>query len=125
MIDFNNGSFVKLQQIPTDQADGSFAALLVEGETIYMAYRGIRDMVVFTSKRIIALNVQGMTGKKKDWTSLPYAKIQTWSVETAGTFDRDAELDLTFSGLGTVRFEFSGSTDVAYLSKLIAHYVLR
>ena len=76
------------------------------------------------SKRIIAVNVQGITRKKKDFTSLPLAKIQAFSVETAGTFDLDAELELWFSGLGKVKFEFSGKTDVAYLNKLVAHHVL-
>jgi hypothetical protein len=98
--------------------------LLIEGEQGYLAFKGMRDYVVFTSKRIIAVNVQGMTGKKKDYTSLPFAKVQAFSLETAGTFDLDAELELWFSGLGRVKFEFKGSTDVAYLNKLIAHYVL-
>ncbi|WP_374971329.1 PH domain-containing protein [Terrabacter sp. BE26] len=83
----------------------------------------MRDHVVLTSKRI-AVNVQGITGKKKDFTFLPLVKIQAFSVETAGTFDLDAELELWFSGLGKVKFEFSGRTDVAYLNKLIAHHVL-
>ena len=63
------------------------------------------------------MNVQGITRKKKDFTSLPLAKIQAFSVETAGTFDLDAELELWFSGLGKVKFEFSGKTDVAYLEQ--------
>jgi hypothetical protein len=84
----------------------------------------MRDYIVFTSRRIIAVNVQGITGKKKDYTSLPFAKVQAFSLETAGTFDLDAELELWFSGLGTVKFEFKGNTDVAYLNKLIAHHVL-
>ncbi len=89
-----------------------------------MAYKGTRDYIVFTSKRIIAVNVQGITGKKKDYTSLPFAKVQAFSLETAGTFDLDAELELWFSGLGKEKFEFKGKTDVAYLNKLIAHHVL-
>jgi len=124
-MDFQNANFVKLRHVNNSETDALFPQLLIEGEDILMSFRGIRDMVVFTSKRIIALNIQGMTGKKKDFTSLPYARIQSFSVETAGTFDRDAELDLWFSGLGQVRFEFAGNVDVAYLSKLIAHYVLR
>jgi hypothetical protein len=66
----------------------------------------LRDYVAFTSKRIVAVNVQGMTGK--DFTSLPYSKIQAFSIESAGTFDLDAELELWFSGLGKVKFEFKG-----------------
>jgi len=124
VIDFQNPSFVKLSQIQPDSADAQFRALLLDDEQIYMAFKGTRDMVVFTSKRIISLNVQGMSGKKKDFTSLPYAKIQAYSVETAGTFDRDAELEVYFSSVGKVKFEFSGSTDVAYLSKLVSHFAL-
>lgn len=88
------------------------------------AFKGIRDSVIFTNKRVIALNVQGVTGKKKDYTSLPYSKIQAFSVETAGTFDLDAELDLSFSGLGTVRFEFKDKVDIRALAQLIGSYVL-
>ncbi len=124
MIDFQNAGYVKLGPIPVAEVGGQIEPLLVEGEEILVAYKGMRDYVSFTSKRIIAVNVQGITGKKKDFTSLPYAKIQAFSVETAGTFDLDAELELWFSGLGKVKFEFKGKTDVAYLNKLVAHYVL-
>ena len=54
----------------------------------------------------------------------PYSKVQSFSVETAGTFDLDAELDLWFSGLGVVRFEFKGQVDVRQLSQMIAAHVL-
>ena len=57
-------------------------------------------------------------------TSLPFSKVQAFSVETAGTFDLDAELDLWFSGLGTVRFEFRGNVDLAYISRTIGQFVL-
>ncbi len=55
---------------------------------------------------------------------MPCSKIQAFSVESAGTFDLDAELELWFSGLGKVKFEFEGKTDVAHLNKLVAHHVL-
>jgi hypothetical protein len=60
---------------------------------------------VFTDKRVIAVNAQGMTGKKVDYSSLPYSKVQAFSIESAGSLDRDAELELWFSGLGKVKFE--------------------
>lgn len=94
------------------------------GEEVLSAFKGVRDSVLFTNKRVMAINVQGMTGKKRDYTSLPYSKIQAFSVETAGTFDLDAELDLTFSGLGTVRFEFKGEVDIRAMAQLIGSYVL-
>ena len=124
MIDFQNAAFVKLR--PTN--DNDFAQwiypMFVQGEQIIQSFRGIRDGVVFTNKRIFAINVQGITGKKKDFTSLPYSKIQAFSVETAGVFDLDSELDLWFSGIGHVKLEFTGAADVSYICKMISKRVL-
>ena len=78
--------------------------MLITGEEIVQAFRGMRDGVVFTNKRVFAINVQGVTGKKKDFTSLPYSKIQVYSVETAGLLDLDTELELWFSGVGKVKY---------------------
>ena len=124
MIDFQNASYVRLGEVPVAELASQIDPLLLDGEEAYAAFKGMRDYIVFTSKRIIAVNVQGITGKKKDYTSLPFSKVQAFSLETAGTFDLDAELELWFSGLGKVKFEFKGKTDVAYLNKLVAHYVL-
>lgn len=124
MIDFQNASYIKLGQVEYSEVAGQIGGLLIENEEPLAAYKGMRDYIVFTSKRIIAVNVQGITGKKKDYTSLPFSKVQAFSLETAGTFDLDAELELWFSGLGKVKFEFKGKTDVAYLNKLVARHVL-
>jgi len=109
MIDFQNAGYFKLRPVAQP--------LLIEGEGIIACYQSIRDGLVFTSKRIIAINIQGLTGKKKDFTSLPYSKIQAFSLETAGTFDLDSELELSFSGLGKVKFEFTQKTDVPALCR--------
>ena len=122
MIDFNNASFVKLKDSPSFAQE--VAPILVDGERHLSAYQAIRDGVVFTDKRIIAVNVQGLTGKKRDYTSLPYSKITAFSVETAGTFDFDAELDIWMSGVGKVRFEFAGKSNILEIAKLISKYVL-
>lgn len=123
MIDFKNGSFVKLKK--TDNSIASdVLGLFVAGEEIISSYKGMRDYVVFTTKRIISVNVQGMTGKKKDFTSLPYSKIQAFSVETAGVLDLDSELEIYFSGLGKVVFEFSGACDIVKIGKAISEFVL-
>ena len=124
MIDFNNASLVKLRPVNDNAFEKMIAPILVNGEEIVRSFQSMRDGVVFTNKRIIAINIQGITGKKKDFTSLPYNKIQAFSVETAGTFDLDSELDLWFSGMGRIRFEFIGAADVAYLCKLISERVL-
>jgi hypothetical protein len=122
MIDFTNASFAKLQESP--EYATQIEPILVEGEQLLGSYKGMRDGVVFTDKRIIALNVQGITGKKRDYTSLPYSKIAAYSVETAGVFDLDAELDVWISGVGKVRFEFKGKSNILEISKVISRHTL-
>jgi hypothetical protein len=124
MIDFANGTFVKLRPTDPGPLQEELAPLFVDGEKIHLAFKGMRDSVVFTNKRLISLNVQGMTGKKRDYTSLPFSKVQAWSVETAGVLDLDAELELWFSGLGKVRLDFKGEVDIRHIGQLLGHYVL-
>lgn len=122
MIDFKNSSYVKLKMV--NEIPPNIDQLLVRGEDIIGTYKGVRDYVTFTNKRVISINVQGITGKKKDYTSLPYSKIQVFSVETAGTLDLDSELELYFSGLGRVKFEFTGRSNIVSLGKFISEFVL-
>lgn len=122
MIDFNNGSVFKLKKVDTSNAE--VQQLLIPGEEIVGCYKALRDYVVFTTKRVIAVNVQGMTGKKKDYTSLPYSKTQLFSIETAGVLDMDSELELYYSGVGLVKFEFSGASDIVRLGQIIGQFIL-
>jgi hypothetical protein len=125
MIDFNNSSVFKLKKVDASRFTAEMSELLINDEHVVGAYQDIRDHVVFTNKRVIAVNVQGLTGKKRDFTSLPYSKITAYSIETAGTFDLDSELDLFYSGLGRVRFEFKGSSDILEIGRIIAQYALK
>ena len=125
MIDFKNGTYVKLKKANPASLEKDIAPLLIDGESIISAYQTVRDYVVFTNKRVISVNVQGITGKKKDFTSLPYSKISAFSVETSGVFDMDSELEMYFSGLGKVRLEFTGESDIVAIGKLIASYALK
>lgn len=124
MIDFSSPSVFKLTPVDPGSVYSQVAPLLISGEQLVAAFKTTRDFVAFTNKRLIAANVQGMTGKKVDFTSLPYNKIQAFSIETAGNFDRDAELELWFSGLGKVRLEFKANADIRQLGQVIATYVL-
>src|SRR4029078_12278484 len=90
-------------------------------EAVHLSFKGMRDSVVFTNKRLITVNVQGMTGKKRDYSSLPHSKVQAWSIETAGRFDLDAELELWFSGLGKVRLDFKGQVDIRSIGRSSVH----
>lgn len=122
MIDFNNKGFFKLKQ--NSEYAEKVTALLLENETVIDSYKSMRDGVVFTTKRIIAVNVQGITGSKKDYTSLPYKNIVAYSVETSGTFDLDSELEIYLSSVGKVKFEFTGKTSIVEISKHISLYLL-
>ncbi len=124
MIDFQNGSIYKLKQTNPGNVIKDISSLLVNGEDVLSVYKGLRDYVVFTNKRVIAVNVQGVTGKKKDFTSLPYSKVQAFSAETSGIFDVDSELELYFSSLGKVKFEFTGSSNIVQISQIIGTYIL-
>lgn len=124
MIDFTNKTIIKLK--PTNPSEGQAAVgeLLVNGEEIVFTFVSMRDKLVFTNKRIISINVQGLTGKKVDYSSIPYSKIQAFSIETAGTIDLDSELDVCISGLGKIRFELSGKSDIKGLGKHLANCIL-
>lgn len=124
MIDFKNAVFVKLRPVNDREFANMITPMFVNGEQIIQTFKGIRDGVVFTNKRIVTINVQGFTGTKKDFTSLPYSKIQAYSVETAGVFDMDSELDLWFSGMGRVRFEFVASANVSEICRVISENTL-
>src|SRR5699024_3328300 len=124
MIDFQNGSVFKLRKTGKFSNEKTVAPLFVSGEEFIGEYQTVRDYVIFTNKRVIAVNVQGVTGKKKDITTLPYSKIQLFSVETSGVLDLDSELDLYYSGAGLVKFEFTGESDIVNIAKIIGEYLL-
>jgi len=118
VIDFENKAVFKLKQ-NDDYAD-IVSDLLIPDEDVLGAFKSMRDGVVFTSKRIIAVNVQGITGSKKDFTSLPYKNIVAYSIETSGTLDIDSELQVYFSALGKINFEFSGNAPIKEISGMIS-----
>ena len=125
MIDFNaNSFFARMRKVDNETFGKSINDFLLDDEEIVGSYQSVRDGIVFTNKRIITINVQGITGKKKDFTSIPYSKITTYSLETAGVFDLDAELEIYMSAVGKVKFEFTGSTNVIEICKMISTYSL-
>lgn len=125
MIDFKNGTFIKLKATGGFKNQALVEPLFIPGEVFISEYQGIRDFVIFTNKRVISTNVQGITGKKKDFTSMPYSKITVFSVETSGVLDLDSELEMYFSGVGKVRFEFSGRSDIVEIGRLIGEFVMK
>lgn len=124
MIDFDAETIFKLSHAEIAPASALLEPMLLDDETVFAAFKSVRDQVVFTTRRVIAINVQGVTGKKKDFTSLPYSKIQAFSVETAGLLSIDTTMVLWFAGLGKATFEFKGNFDIKSFNKLIGKYIL-
>ncbi|MEE3488638.1 MAG: PH domain-containing protein [Bulleidia sp.] len=119
-----DSSLVNLQEIDVRQVREGVQELLIPGESIACAYQTIRDQVVFTDKRIIVVNVQGITGKKTSYMSYPYSKVQNFAVQTAGVLDIDCELLLFFVNGMALQFDFKARVDVRKISHVLANYIL-
>jgi hypothetical protein len=114
-------SWTLLQEIPVP-ADVN--DLLVDGEQAVAAYKTFRDSAIFTTKRLIVRDAQGLTGKKVEVYSLPYSRIDMWSSENAGKLlDFNAELEL-WTRAGHIKIKLDKKIDIRRLDKLIAWAVL-
>jgi hypothetical protein len=119
-----DSNFLNLKAIGMDEIRAEVIDLLVDGEQPAAAFKTVRDQVIFTTKRVFVVNVQGITGKKTSYFSYPYSKIQYFGVETAGILDIDSELVLAFSNGAKLSFDFRSSVDIRKLNTLISNYVL-
>jgi hypothetical protein len=116
-----NASKVDASKIPAE-----FDRILAPGEKIEHAYQLIRDYFVFTDKRLVLVDKQGLTGSKIDCHSIPYRSVTHFSVETAGTFDMDAELKIWIAGTSTpIQKQFNRSLSIYEVQSVLAGYVLR
>lgn len=119
-----DNNLLNLKQVPIAKIRPEIEMLLVQGEEYVSVYQTVRDQVVFTTKRIIVVNVQGITGKKVAYMSYPYSRVQNFAVETTGVLDIDCELLIFFvSGL-TLQLDFKDNVDIKEISQLLASYVL-
>lgn len=125
-VNFNQNSVFNLKPIPNDGVRAEVQALFVNGEEVQMAFQTVRDQLVFTNKRIIAIDVQGITGKRKSYSTMPYSKIQYFSIQTPGFIELfpDSELFLMFTNGFTATFEFKGKVDIGAIGRMISEFVL-
>ena len=118
---FGNASEIDVKDIQKDMD-----ALLVEGEQLVKGFRILRDLFIFTDKRLILIDKQGITGRKAEYHSIPYRSISHFSVETAGTFDMDAEMKIYISGnMNPIEREFRRGADIKGVQKTLAHFIMR
>ena len=120
-----NNIFGNASEVNVNELKSEFDAILIPDEEIVAAFRIFRDKWVFTTKRLIMLNVQGVTGSKRDYHSIPYRSIDQFCIETSGTFDGDCEIKLWVKGMHEpLKKEFKRDVDVKALQRILATYVL-
>lgn len=113
-----------LKEINIEKIRKEVMNFLLKDEEIIQAFETIRDQVVFTTKRIFVINVQGITGKKIAYISYPYSKIQYFGIETAGMLDIDSELIIAFNDGNKLSFDFKKGVDIIEISKTISEFIL-
>ncbi len=111
-------------EVPAAELQTEFERLLMQDECILCGYRLVRDVFMFTGRRLLLVDKQGLTGKKLEYLSIPYKSITKFSIETAGTFDLDAELKIWVAGSpDPVSQKFSKGVDVYKVQTLLAKAV--
>jgi hypothetical protein len=113
--------------VSQEELKKDYGNLLIEGEEIELGFKLIRDTFIFTTKRLILVDRQGLTGRKTEYLSVSYKSISRFSVETAGTFELDAELKIWISGesQASITKKFNKSVNVYDVQKVLAHHVLK
>lgn len=121
-----DGMMGNASKINPSQIQAEFTQIMAPGERVEHAYQLIRDYFVFTDKRFVLVDKQGLTGKKIEYHSIPYRNITHFSVETDGTFDLDAELKIWISGTkDPIQKTFNKKLSIYEVQSVLASYVLR
>ena len=113
--------------VSQEELTQNYGQLLTEGEEIELGFKLIRDTFIFTNKRLILIDVQGITGNKTEYKTITYKSISRFSIETAGTFDLDAELKIWISSEAqpSIKKQFNKSVNVYDVQKVLAHHILK
>lgn len=113
--------------VSPEELNKKYGKLLIDGETIDIGFKLLRDTFIFTNKRLMLIDIQGITGSKVEYKSIVYKSISRFSVETAGTFDLDAELKIWVSSEiePSIVKQFNKSVNVYEVQKVLAFHVLK
>lgn len=116
-----NASEVNIENLSKE-----FEPLLIEGERIEKGYKVIKDMFVFTNKRLILVEKQ-LVGSKVDYLSIPYSSIKKFSKESAGILDMDAELKIWLTGeAAPISKQFGkGGNNINEVYQILSQYILK
>lgn len=127
-VNFNKDSVFNLKPISINDVRPELFKMLITDEKVLFAFKTIRDQLIFTNKRIISIDIQGITGKRKEFATMPYSKIQFFSVQTPAFAEiiADSELWIMFSNGFTANFEFKDSKIdiISDIAKTISEFIL-
>ncbi|UUC44896.1 PH domain-containing protein [Flavobacterium cerinum] len=113
-------------EVSTEKIANEFEPILIQGEHIEIAFKVIRDMFVFTNKRLILVDKQGLTGSKVDYQSIPYSSIKKFSKESAGLMDLDADLKIWITGeAAPIKKQFGKNDNINAVYKILSQHILK
>ena len=120
-----SGLMGNASEVDNDDLEELLANTLIDGETVQKAYKVIRDMFIFTNKRLIIIDKQGVTGSKVEMLSIAYSKITKFSKESAGHFDLDAELKIWVGSDPTpISKDFKAGDNINDVYRIISEFAL-
>lgn len=115
-----NLSWIFYKEIPVPH---DVQELLINGEVAERAFRTVRDVAIFTNKRLIVKDVQGLTGSKVEIYSLSYSSVHMWSTENAGMLDFTSEVEL-WTRSGNIKIQLKRDINIRTFERLLAEYIL-
>ena len=116
-----NASAVNLAELTKE-----FSEILINDEIIESAFAVLRDKWVFTNKRLILLNIQGLTGTEREYLTIPFRSVDRCSIETGGTLDDDCEMKILIKGMAEpLQKDFKRNTDLKGLQRVLAAHILK
>ena len=120
-----SGLMGNASEVDDSDLEKILANTLIDGEQVEKAYKVVRDMFIFTNKRLILIDKQGMTGSKMEMVSIAYSKITKFSKESAGHFDLDAELKIWIGSDPTpLTKEFKAGDNINEVYRVISQHAL-
>lgn len=122
-----NGLLGNASTVGNREIEKEIGDFLIEDERVELGFKLVRDLIIFTDRRLMIVDKQGLTGKKSDYHSIPYKSISHFSVETAGHFDLDAELKIWISGasLPAIDKTFKSDDSIFAIQKALAAAVCK
>lgn len=121
-----DGIMGNASEVSLENLQAEYNAILVEGETLQKAFKVVRDMLVFTNKRLILVDKQGLTSSKVEYLSIPYKSITRFSKESGGMLDLDAELNIWVTGqVEPIQKQFRKDNNINLVYQLLSAHILK